>query len=144
MPMKFIDDLYEYYKDRLTGDEEDAEAVTMSILDELSRRDVLKLIGEMTDEELLGMFGLYVLESLKAKTGPRRPRRDAAARCAARALTKQNGCPPCHKEQPLCWANDGFVFIWQPCEHDFEDGFSIACLTDSGETQTVFPSRAHR
>lgn len=67
MPMKFIDDLYEYYKDRLTGDEEDAEAVTMSILDELSRRDVLKLIGEMTDEELLGMFGLYVLESLKAK-----------------------------------------------------------------------------
>lgn len=67
MPMKFIDDLYEYYKDRLTGDEEDAEAVAMSILDELSRRDVLKLIGEMTDEELLGMFGLYVLESLKAK-----------------------------------------------------------------------------
>ncbi|ADU94009.1 DUF6154 family protein [Geobacillus sp. Y412MC52] len=67
MPMKFIDDLYEYYKDRLTGDEEDAEAVAMSILDELSRRDVLKLINEMTDEELLGMFGLYVLESLKAK-----------------------------------------------------------------------------
>ncbi|KJE26668.1 hypothetical protein LG52_1174 [Geobacillus kaustophilus] len=27
MPMKFIDELYEYYKDRLTGDEEDAEAV---------------------------------------------------------------------------------------------------------------------
>ncbi|OQP13086.1 cytosolic protein [Geobacillus thermoleovorans] len=53
MPMKFTDDLYEYYKDRLTG--------------ELDRRDVLKLIGEMTDEELLGMFGLYVLESLKAK-----------------------------------------------------------------------------
>ncbi|ABO66811.1 Conserved hypothetical protein [Geobacillus thermodenitrificans NG80-2] len=67
MQMKFIDDLYEYYKDRLTGDEEDAEAVAMSILDELNRRDVLKLIGEMTDEELLGMFGLYLFESLKAK-----------------------------------------------------------------------------
>jgi len=39
----------------------------MSILDELNRRDVLKLIGEMTDEELLGMFGLYLFESLKAK-----------------------------------------------------------------------------
>ena len=67
MQMKFIDDLYEYYKDRLTGDEEDAEAVAMSILDELNRRDVLKLICEMTDEELLGMFGLYLFESLKAK-----------------------------------------------------------------------------
>ncbi|NNV07470.1 DUF6154 family protein [Geobacillus sp. C56-T2] len=67
MRMKLIDDLYDYYKDRLTGDEEDAEAVAMSILDELDRRHVLKLINEMTDEELLGMFGLYVFESLKAK-----------------------------------------------------------------------------
>ncbi|MEB3749954.1 DUF6154 family protein [Geobacillus sp. FSL W8-0032] len=67
MRMKLIDDLYDYYKDRLTGDEEDAEAVAMSILDELDRRHVLKLINEMSDEELLGMFGLYVFESLKAK-----------------------------------------------------------------------------
>ncbi len=65
--MKFVDELYEYYKDRLTGDEEDAEVVTMSILEELNRYDLLQLIQEMDDDELIGMVGLYILESLKAK-----------------------------------------------------------------------------
>jgi Family of unknown function (DUF6154) len=65
--MKFVDELYEYYKNRLTGDEEDAEVMTMSILEELDRNDLLQLIQEMTDEELMGMVGLYILESLKAK-----------------------------------------------------------------------------
>ncbi|MBA2875376.1 DUF6154 family protein [Thermaerobacillus caldiproteolyticus] len=65
--MKFVDELYEYYKDRLTGDEEDAEVVTMSILEELDRHDLLQLIKEMDDDELMGMVGLFILESLKAK-----------------------------------------------------------------------------
>jgi hypothetical protein len=65
--MKFVDELYEYYKNRLTGDEEDAEVMTMSILEELDRNDLLQLIQEMTDEELMGMVGFYILESLKAK-----------------------------------------------------------------------------
>ncbi|WP_027410442.1 DUF6154 family protein [Anoxybacteroides tepidamans] len=65
--MKFVDELYEYYKDRLTGDEEDVEIMTMSILEELSRQDLLQLIEEMDDAELVGMVGLYILESLKAK-----------------------------------------------------------------------------
>ncbi|ANB60104.1 DUF6154 family protein [Anoxybacteroides amylolyticum] len=65
--MKFIDELYEYYKNRLTGDEEDAEILTMSVLEELRREDLLALIKEMDDAELVGMVGLYMLESLKAK-----------------------------------------------------------------------------
>jgi len=65
--VKFIDELYEYYKDRLTGDEEDAEVMTMSILEELDRNDLLQFIQEMSDEELTGMVGLYILECLKAK-----------------------------------------------------------------------------
>jgi len=65
--VKFIDELYEYYKDRLTGDEEDAEILTMSVLEELSREDLLELIKEMDDAELVGIVGLYMLESLKAK-----------------------------------------------------------------------------
>ncbi|GGJ66179.1 hypothetical protein GGR02_001679 [Anoxybacillus voinovskiensis] len=65
--MKFIDELYEYYKDRLSGDEEDAEILTMSVLEELSREDLLELIKEMDDAELVGMVGLYMLERLKAK-----------------------------------------------------------------------------
>jgi hypothetical protein len=65
--MRFVDELYEYYKDRLTGDEEDIEIVTLSILEELSRNDFLKLIKEMDDEELMTMLGLYFIESLKTK-----------------------------------------------------------------------------
>ncbi|ANB58845.1 hypothetical protein GFC29_1013 [Anoxybacillus sp. B7M1] len=65
--MKFVDELYEYYKDRLTGDEEDAEIMTMSILEELSRKDLLQLIEDMDETELVGMVGLYILECLKAK-----------------------------------------------------------------------------
>jgi hypothetical protein len=65
--MRFVDKLYEYYKDRLTGDEEDVEIVTLSVLQELSRNDLLKFIKEMDDEELITMVGLYFIESLKAK-----------------------------------------------------------------------------
>jgi Family of unknown function (DUF6154) len=65
--MKFVDELYEYYKDRLTGDEEDAEVMTMSILEELDRNDLLQFVQEMSNEELTGMVGLYILECLKAK-----------------------------------------------------------------------------
>jgi hypothetical protein len=65
--MRFVDQLYEYYKDRLTGDEEDVEIITFSILEELSRNDLVKFINEMDDEELVTMFSLYFIESLKAK-----------------------------------------------------------------------------
>ncbi|WP_044747713.1 DUF6154 family protein [Bacillus alveayuensis] len=65
--MRFVDELYEYYKDRLTGDDEDIEIVTLSILEELSRNDLLKLIKEMDDEELMTMISLYFIEHLKAK-----------------------------------------------------------------------------
>ncbi|HZG59980.1 MAG TPA: DUF6154 family protein [Anoxybacillus sp.] len=65
--MRFVDQLYEYYKDRLTGDEEDVEIVTLSILQELSRNDLITFIKEMDDRELMTMIGLYFIESLKAK-----------------------------------------------------------------------------
>jgi hypothetical protein len=65
--MRFVDQLYEYYKDRLTGDEEDVEIVTLSILQELSRNDLITFIKEMDDRELMTMIGLYFIESLKTK-----------------------------------------------------------------------------
>ncbi|MBA2870465.1 methylmalonyl-CoA mutase cobalamin-binding subunit [Anoxybacillus calidus] len=65
--MRFVDELYEYCKDRLTGDEEDAEVIAISVLEELSRKDLLNLVKEMNDEELKSMVGLYLIESLRAK-----------------------------------------------------------------------------
>lgn len=67
--MKLIDEIFEMYRHHLTGDEEDADIITFSILESLNRKDLLELIGEMDDDELFSMVGLYMLELLKNKLG---------------------------------------------------------------------------
>lgn len=67
--MAFVDDLYEMYKNQLSDDELDPELLAASILDELSREDVLNLLKELEDEEIYGLFGLYLIENLKQKMG---------------------------------------------------------------------------
>ncbi|GGK21994.1 hypothetical protein GCM10010965_13670 [Caldalkalibacillus thermarum] len=65
--MKFIDDLYEFYKDKLVGDEEDAVALILYTLQEHTREDLMKLIAEMSDEEVFQMVGQYLIGQLKEK-----------------------------------------------------------------------------
>ena len=65
--MTFIDELYEAYKHQLSGQAIDAELLAASVLDELNREDVLDLLRELKDEELFGLFGLYLIDSLKQK-----------------------------------------------------------------------------
>ncbi|WP_028403430.1 DUF6154 family protein [Ectobacillus panaciterrae] len=65
--MEFVDKLFEFYRDRLTGEEEDAEIIVASLLGEMEREDVLDLIQEMDDEELYGLIGFYLIKSLKAR-----------------------------------------------------------------------------
>ncbi|EGL82710.1 hypothetical protein CathTA2_1796 [Caldalkalibacillus thermarum TA2.A1] len=65
--MKFIDDLYEFYKDKLVGDEEDAVALILYTLQEHTREDLMKLIGEMSDEEVFQMVGQFLIGQLKEK-----------------------------------------------------------------------------
>ncbi|GAB7388801.1 hypothetical protein BSNK01_26390 [Bacillaceae bacterium] len=84
--MKFIDELFAYYRDRLTGDEEDAAAIVLGILAEQEREDLFRLFHSMDDQELFDMAGLYMLEMLREKmaqegigetnmkTGPNVPR----------------------------------------------------------------------
>jgi hypothetical protein len=64
--MEFVDELFAFYRDRLTG-EEDAEIIVASVLYELEREDVLKLMQELDDEELFGLIGFYLVESLKER-----------------------------------------------------------------------------
>lgn len=65
--MKFIDELYNFYKERLTGDDEDAVALIMYTLQEHSRQDLMKLINEMSDDEVYQMVGQFLINKLKEK-----------------------------------------------------------------------------
>ncbi|WAA11790.1 DUF6154 family protein [Fervidibacillus halotolerans] len=67
--MKFVDDLYEYYKESLTtdDDEEDIDLLVGSILQELSREDLLHLLSELSYDELYKLTGTYIANALRKK-----------------------------------------------------------------------------
>lgn len=65
--MKFVDQLYELYKNQLTGDEEDALIVVSGILSELNQDELIALIHDMTYEEIYQMIGTYMVERLRVK-----------------------------------------------------------------------------
>lgn len=65
--MKLVDELYELYRDKLTGDDEDIDILAFAILEEFDKDDLLHLINEMNEQELFDLMGLYLLESLRGK-----------------------------------------------------------------------------
>ncbi|MFC7443240.1 DUF6154 family protein [Laceyella putida] len=65
--MSFVDEVYSLYRDQLNDDEDDAVAIVLSILEEQSREHVLKLIEQMSDDEVVQMMGVYLVEMLKMK-----------------------------------------------------------------------------
>lgn len=65
--MKLIDELYELYRNKLTGDEEDIDMLAFAFLEEMSREDLLKIIEDLDKQELYDLMGLYLIESLKGK-----------------------------------------------------------------------------
>ena len=69
--MKLVDELYEMYLDKLTGDEEDIDMLAFAFLEEMTRDDLIHLISEMEEQELYNLMGLYLIESLKVKFAQR-------------------------------------------------------------------------
>ena len=65
--MKFIDDLYNLYRDHLTGDDEDAIAIVLGVLQEQDRGDMLKLIKDMDEEEIFQMLSMFLIELMRQK-----------------------------------------------------------------------------
>lgn len=65
--MSFIDEVYSLYRDHLTGDEDDAVTIVLSILEDQSRENVMKIIDEMNDQEVIQMLGVYLVEMIKMK-----------------------------------------------------------------------------
>ncbi len=64
--MSFIDEVYSLYKDHLSG-EDDAVTIVLSILEDQSRENIMKIIDEMTDQEVIQMLGVYLVEMIKMK-----------------------------------------------------------------------------
>lgn len=65
--MKFINDLYELYKDQLVGDEEDAVALVLYALRDHERDDLIKFVQQMSDDEVYQMLGNFLIDKLKDK-----------------------------------------------------------------------------
>lgn len=65
--MKLVDELYDLYRDKLTGDEEDIDMLTFAFLEEMSKEDLLSIIHDMNEQELFDLMGLFLIESLKGK-----------------------------------------------------------------------------
>jgi hypothetical protein len=65
--VKLVDELYEMYRNKLTGDEEDIDMLAFAFLEEMSRDDLLGLLHDMDKQELYDLMGLYLIESLKGK-----------------------------------------------------------------------------
>ena len=65
--MRLVDELYEMYQNRLTGDEEDLDMITFAVLENYGRKELVGLVNDMNDEELQFFISLYLIESLKGK-----------------------------------------------------------------------------
>jgi hypothetical protein len=62
--MKTIEEIYQLYKDQLTGDEEDAVIIISSLLSELTRDELYTFIDELSHDELYDMLGSYMIKKL--------------------------------------------------------------------------------
>lgn len=65
--MRLVDELFEMYRDRLTGDEEDLDMITFAVLEHYDRKELLGLVNDMDEYELQYFIRLYLLETLKGK-----------------------------------------------------------------------------
>ncbi|WP_047150477.1 DUF6154 family protein [Aneurinibacillus tyrosinisolvens] len=65
--MNLINDIYNLYRDKFTGDEEDVAAVVMGLLHEQNKEEMLQWIHEMKENEIYQMLGFYLMEMLRVK-----------------------------------------------------------------------------
>lgn len=65
--MRLVDELFEIYRDRLTGDEEDLDIIALAVVENNSRQELFNIVKEMDDYELHFFISMYLTESLKEK-----------------------------------------------------------------------------
>ena len=65
--MRLVDELFEIYRDRLTGDEEDLDIIALAVVENNSRQELFNIVKEMNDYELHFFISMYLTETLKEK-----------------------------------------------------------------------------
>jgi hypothetical protein len=65
--VKLVDEIYEFYKHKLTGDEEDIDMLAFAFLEEMTYEDLLSIVKDLNKQELYDLVGVYLIEGLKGK-----------------------------------------------------------------------------
>ncbi|WCN38358.1 DUF6154 family protein [Aneurinibacillus uraniidurans] len=65
--MKLVNDIYNMYRDKLIGEEEDVTMLVMGLLHERTKEEMINWVNEMQETEVYQMLGLYLLEMLRLK-----------------------------------------------------------------------------
>jgi len=65
--LRLVDELFEIYRDRLTGDDEDLDIIALAVVENNSRQELLNIVKEMNDHELHFFISMYLTETLKEK-----------------------------------------------------------------------------
>ena len=65
--MKFVDELYHFYRNRLVADEEAIDLIVASLLSEMDRNDWLRILSELNDRDLYKVTAASLAEKLREK-----------------------------------------------------------------------------
>lgn len=65
--MKLVEELYEMYKNHLTGDEEDAFVLIHGLLQDFDEHAVDQVIKDLSEIEKFEMLALYLYECFRLK-----------------------------------------------------------------------------
>ncbi|MEW9502839.1 DUF6154 family protein [Jeotgalibacillus marinus] len=65
--MKLIDEIFEMYRGKIRGTQEDFDIIAFTILEQLDRKQLLSMVQDMSDDELAYFIRSYIVESLEGK-----------------------------------------------------------------------------
>ncbi|AJD91859.1 hypothetical protein JMA_25420 [Jeotgalibacillus malaysiensis] len=65
--MKLVDEIFEMYKGKIRGSQEDLDMIAFTILEQLDHTELLEMVKELNEDELAYFIRLYIVESLKGR-----------------------------------------------------------------------------
>lgn len=65
--MKLVDEIFEMYKGKIRGSQEDLDMIAFTILEQLDHTELLEMVKELSEDELAYFIRLYIVESLKGR-----------------------------------------------------------------------------
>jgi len=65
--LKLIDEIFEMYRGKIRGTQEDFDIIAFTILEQLDRGELISMVKDMSEDELAYFIRLYIVESLKGK-----------------------------------------------------------------------------